>query len=122
MLADYNFYKEIFVGDVIPTEDEFKVVSSRASDKLAQFENVVTDQESLKKCCCAVAEAIYGYNKLHKYGSSQGKINSESVSGYYSVSYGGGSSSGLVALNSDINSIIKDYLGKYICGAKRVRY
>lgn len=122
MIADYNYYKNVFFGDVIPTEDEFKVVSSRASDKLAQFENVVKNQDALKKCCCAIAEAIYGYNKLYKYGSSQGKINSESVSGYYSVSYGNTSKSGLSALNSDINAIIQEYLGAYIIGARKVRY
>lgn len=122
MLVDYNYYKNVFFGDVIPTEDEFKVVSSRASDKLARFENVVADENALKKCCCAIAEAIYGYNKLHKYSSSQGKINSESVSGYYSVSYGSTSQSGLNALNADINAIIKEYLGMYVIGARKVRY
>lgn len=122
MIADYNYYTEVFFGNIIPTETEFKIFSSRASDKLAQFEMVVTDEDVLKKCCCAIAEAIYGYNKLHKYGSSQGKINSESVSGYYSVSYGNTSKSGLSALNSDINAIIKEYLGVYVTGARKVRY
>lgn len=122
MLADYNYYQEVFFGDIIPTEDEFNVVSSRASDKLAQFGIIVTNQDALKKCCCAIAEAIYGYNKLYKYGSSQGKINSESVSGYYSVSYGSTSQSGLLALNNDINAIIREYLGAYVLGARKVRY
>lgn len=121
-MVDYEYYTDIYKGNIIPSETEFNSVESRASDKLVHFQEVVKNEEALKRCCCAIAEAIYGYNKLYKYGSSQGKINSESVGGYYSVSYGSTSQSGLLALNNDINAIIREYLGAYVVGARKVRY
>lgn len=120
MIADFDFYKNTYKGIRFTTKDEYEYFAERAGDELAPFEKhpklqTSEAQNALRKCACAVADILYGYDKLSKYGVDGGKINSESVSGYYSVSYGGDSgSNGVSAKAKEINRAIAKYLGKYI--------
>lgn len=117
--ADYMFYVNDYKGILITSADDYAYFAERAGDELAPFANRVptTDdgQTALKRCACRIADILYGDWKQSKNGVS--KINSESVSGYYSVSYAT-PTYGQVRLQ--INSAIALYLGRYVLGARRV--
>lgn len=124
MIADFEFYQKQYHGIIITSNDEYDYFAERASDELACFVNRVpnTDdgQNALKRCACRIADILYGDFKLSKHGSSAGKISSESVSGYYSVSYGTVSGDeSLKLLAHQINTAIALYLGKYVLGSTR---
>lgn len=125
MIADFEYYKNQFHGIVIPSDEEYIYFAERAGDELALYVNRVPNtndaQTALKRCACRVADIIYGDFKLSKYGSQSGKISSESVSGYYSVSFATtGGIEAISALKRQINTAITLYLGKYILGARKV--
>lgn len=61
--ADFTYYSNVYNGNVISTETEFRTPSERATDYINSVTfgraKEVTDEETLdliKKCCCAVAE------------------------------------------------------------------
>lgn len=125
MIADFEYYKNSFHGIVIEKESEYGYFAEGAGDELAPFANRIpnTDeaQTALKRCACRIADILYGDFKLSKFGSSQGKITSESVSGYYSVSYGSKESvNGVSALRQSINTAVTLYLGRYVLGSRKV--
>lgn len=117
--ADYMFYVNDYKGILITSADDYAYFAERAGDELAPFANRVPDTEdaqtALKRCACRIADILYGDWKQSKNGVS--KISSESVSGYYSVSYAT-PTCGQVRLQ--INSAIALYLGRYVLGARRV--
>lgn len=117
--ADYMFYVNEYKGILISSADDYAYFAERAGDELAPFANRVPDTEeaqtALKRCACRIADILYGDWKQSKNGVS--KISSESVSGYYSVSYAT-PTYGQVRLQ--INSAIALYLGRYVLGARRV--
>lgn len=119
MLADYDFYKNTYKGIVIADANSYEYFGERAGDELALFSYLAdTDGKAdLQKCACAIADILYSTSSG---GKAIGKnVTSESISGYYSVSYG---SFTQAEIKSQINSAIRKYLGKYICGAKRVMW
>lgn len=123
--ADFDYYKKSFHGIIIEKESEYGYFAEGAGDELASFAPRVPKTEdaqtALKRCACRIADILYGDFKLSKYGSSQGKITSESVSGYYSVSYGSKESvNGVSATRQAVNTAITLYLGRYILGARKV--
>lgn len=122
MLADYEFYKNEYKGIVIADANSYAYFGERASDELALFSNrqvFSTDdiaQKQLKKCACRIADIMYA--------STNGKgvsknITSESVAGYYTVSY---SQADLKQVQGQINSAITLYLGRYLIGSKKVMW
>lgn len=120
MLADYDFYKNTYKGIVIADANSFGYFGERASDELALyssrsiFNEDVTAKEQLKKCACRIADILYSTTNG---GKSIGKsVTSESIAGYYSVSYAQATDA---QAKSQINTAIKLYIGKYILGAKR---
>lgn len=117
MIADYTFYKDTYKGITISNADEYEYFGERASDELALYvdrlPNTLTAQVALKKCACAIADTLYGYYKSHKDGYSGSTVSSESVNGYYSVSYGGSGSS-QNELKEQIFNSIRLYLGNWI--------
>lgn len=116
MLADYDFYKNTYKGIVIADANSYEYFGERASDELAPF-LFIEDTEALQKCACSIADILYSTSSA---GKAIGKsITSESVAGYYSVSYAAMSQA---EIKSQINSAIRKYLSKYICGAKRVMW
>lgn len=116
MLADYDFYKDTYKGIVIADANSYEYFGERAGDELAPF-SYLEDTDDLRKCACAIADILYSTSSG---GKAIGKnVTSESISGYYSVSYG---SVTQAEIKSQINSAIRKYLGRYICGAKRVMW
>ena len=119
MLADYDFYKEQYKGIVITDANSYGYFGERASDELALyssrsiFNEDVNAKEQLKKCACRIAEILYASTN----GGKGKNITSESVAGYYSVSYAQATES---QIKGQINTAIKLYIGKYILGVKRV--
>ena len=121
MLADFDFYQKEYKGIVITDANSYGYFGERASEELALyshyaiFSNDVTAKEQLKRCACRIADILYSTTNG---GKSIGKsVTSESVAGYYSVSYAQATES---QIKGQINTAIKLYIGKYILGVKRV--
>lgn len=120
MLADYDFYKNTYKGIVFADANSYEYFGERAGEELALYSSreVFKDNEAslqLKRCACRIADILYSSTNG---GKSIGKsITSESVAGYYSVSYAQATDS---QIKAQINTAIKLYIGKYILGSKRV--
>lgn len=122
MLADYEFYNNTYKGMVFADATSYGYFGERASEELALysskriFEEDETALEQLKRCACRIADILYSSTG----GSKNGRqIASESISGYYSVSFVNVTDS---QVRSQINTAIKLYIGRYILGAKRVMW
>lgn len=117
--ADFDFYRNSYKGILVTSDLIYSIFAERAGDELALFANRIPNddeaQNALKRCACALADCMYGDYKMSKEGTA--KIASESVSGYYSVSY---STPTYGQVRTKINNIIALYLGKYILGARKV--
>ena len=65
-MADFGFYKEGFLGELIP-EKSFASLAQRAREVLRQFERVyrvnVPGEDSYCMAICAMAETLYTYSK-----------------------------------------------------------
>ena len=88
-MADYDFYKNVYMGDVIPSTD-LPRLTKRATDKLAQYRRVYTidvqkDGEAEKMAICAMAEALYNAETV---ANGESSIQSAAI-GSVSTSYGG---------------------------------
>lgn len=117
--ADFEYYQNDYHGILINSADDYAYFAERAGDELAPFANRVPENEdaqtALKRCACRIADILYGDWKQSKNGVS--KISSESVSGYYSVSY---ETPTYGQIRLQINSAIALYIGRYVLGAWRV--
>ena len=117
--ADFDYYQNAYHGILITSANDYASFAERAGDELAPFANRVptTDdgQTALKRCACRIADILYGDWKQSKNGVS--KISSESVSGYYSVSY---ATPTYGQIRLQINSAIALYIGRYVLGARQV--
>lgn len=117
--ADFDFYQNEYKGILVKNSGEYAYFAERAGDELALFANKVpnTDeaQTALKRCACRIADILYGDWKQSKNGVS--KISSESVSGYYSVSY---ATPTYGQIRLQVNSAIALYIGRYVLGARKV--
>lgn len=117
-IADFDYYRNEYKGIVITSDVDYSLQAERAGDELAPFlskiPNTDEGQTALKCCACAIADVLYGDMKSSRNGV---KINSESVSGYYSVSYAS-PSYGMTRIR--INNLLAIYLGKWILGSKKV--
>ena len=113
------FYVNDYKGILITSADDYAYFAERAGDELAPFANRVPENEdaqtALKRCACRITDILYGDWKQSKNGVS--KISSESVSGYYSVSY---ATPTYGQIRRQVNSAIALYIGRYVLGAKRV--
>lgn len=121
-IADFIFYKDTFKGIAIKSEEEYAYPAERAGDELARFVDFIPKDEAaqnlLKRCACAIADIKFNVEKSSKNGNP---ITSESVNGYYSVSYG--AATGEAAYNAEaarIRAVIAMYLGRYIQGSLKV--
>ena len=118
MLADYDFYKNTYKGIVFADANSYEYFGERAGEELALysskniFNEDVVAKEQLKRCACRIADILKSTN-----GNKESKdIASESVAGYYSVSYSNPTDS---QVKGQINTAIKLYIGKYILGSKK---
>lgn len=114
--ADYEDYKHIYFGNVIP-EADFGRLAERAGEYVdfVTFNRLRTDTASREldeviKCNCALAELIYNYEQSSVDGDMQ-KV-SEKV-GEYSVQYATAtdSSGHVLNLNEKKAVLAKQYLG-----------
>lgn len=116
--ADFEYYQNSYKGILITSADEYSYFAERASDELAPFAHRIPAtneaQIALKRCACRIADILYGDYKSSKNGQ---KISSESVSGYYSVSY---TVNDNAQIRRMVNSAIALYIGKYVLGARLV--
>lgn len=124
MLADYDFYHNTYKGVVFTDSNTYEYFGERASDELAPYANMKVFAEDevantqLKKCACRISDVLYSSTNGGK--SMKGAtIASESVNGYYSVTY---SLTTEAQEKAQINSAIKLYIGRYIIGSKRVMW
>lgn len=118
--ADFEYYQNSYKGILITSADDYAYFAERAGDELAPFATRVPvedteAQNALKRCACRIADILYGDWKQSKNGVS--KINSESVSGYYSVSY---ATPTYGQIRLQVNNAIALYIGRYVLGAKMV--
>jgi hypothetical protein len=115
MLADYDFYKNQYKGITIADANSYDYFAERAGDELALYVNRA-DETQLKKCACKIADILYSSSN----GKGENKkVTSESIAGYYSVSYQTQSES---EVRASISFAIKTYLGQYLLGSKRVMW
>lgn len=117
--ADFDYYQNNYHGILITSAADYAYFAERAGDELAHFAKRVpaTDeaQNALKKCSCRIADILFGDWKMSKNGVS--KISSESVSGYYSVSY---STPEYSQIRFQLNNAIAACIGQYVLGARKV--
>lgn len=124
MLAGYDFYQQEFFGSVIPAES-YPYYAERAEDMLAMYIPVLADRDAamraLKKCSCALAESLYSYAKQGAGEAAtegtESPVTSETVTGYYSVSY---ATATATERQAALNRIIHRYLAPYITRAMQV--
>jgi len=115
--TDFAFYQGDFFGTVITDGIVFRRMAERASEYLdmATFDRLTEEipekyAVKVKKCCCALAEAVYQY----QYGGADGESGAvrpktqESI-GSYSVSYGSVSNTLSALLDGD-SAGLEDYL------------
>lgn len=119
MLADYDFYKNTYKGIVFADANSYEYFGERAGEELALYSSKTvftenpTANEQLKRCACRIADILYSSTN----GGKGKSVTSESVAGYYSVSYAQTTNE---QIQSQINTAIKLYIGKYILGSKKV--
>ena len=123
MLADYTFYKQEYKGIVFADAKSFEYFGERASEELALYSSktIFTEDDTannqLKRCCCRIADILYSSTNGSK--NIDKSVTSESIAGYYSVSYATTTDS---QVRSQINTAIKLYLGRYLVGSRRVMW
>ncbi|WP_295219838.1 hypothetical protein [Ruminococcus sp.] len=120
--ADFPYYQDFYLGNLIHDPTDFGRAAERASEYLdmATFGRLLDRIPSeltsrIKKCCCALADAIYQYQAYGVGSIGSGEIGlktSESI-GAYSVSYANPTESISVLLDGDASGL-QDYL-KSIC-------
>ena len=126
MIADWTYYHDEYHGQAIQSADEYPYFAEGAGDELAPFISRIPKteeaQRALKRCACRIADIVYGDYKTSKYGYGGNKITSESVNGYYSVSFGNGAggTEQLKTLRRYINNAIALYLGRWVLGSRPV--
>jgi hypothetical protein len=89
--ADYDFYKGSFFGNAISSLSDFNRLAERASEYLdyitMQPAGGLPREVSVRKACCALAEAYQVAEKSHDDAiSDTGPVSAQTV-GRYSVSY-----------------------------------
>lgn len=108
VFADYIFYRTYLEGSaaVIPQND-FYFYARKASARIKQYtlDNIGEEiPESVKLCCCELAEALYKFEN----SKSAGGVTSEKV-GDISVSYEGAETVGR-AESAKVKEIIYSWL------------
>ena len=114
--ADFPYYQDFFIGTAITDTGMFRQLSERASDYLDMITfgklclKIPDEYETLvKKCCCAIAEAIYLFLQDYLNSDGAGKSKTQETIGAYSVSYASISDTVSALLNGE-NSGLQDYL------------
>lgn len=119
--TDFKYYQNEYKGIVIDDEEKYAYFAERASDELALFVNKLPKTEEatkqLKRCECRIADILFDDFRPNKEGN--GKVSSESVAGYYSVTY---ATTDNQAVKRQIKTAIILFLGRYLTGARPVMW
>ncbi|MDE6005492.1 MAG: hypothetical protein K2G88_08925 [Oscillospiraceae bacterium] len=114
--ADFPYYQDFFIGTMITDAGMFRQLSERASEYLDMITfgrlclKIPDEYETLvKKCCCAIAEAIYLFFRDNLDSDSAGKPKTQETIGAYSVSYASISDTISALLNGN-SAGLQDYL------------
>lgn len=88
-MADYDFYRNVYMGDTVPEADYPRLIK-RAGAQLAQYRRIYTVDapqggDAEKMALCAMAEALYNVEAVAN--GEGGAIQSASI-GSVSTSYG----------------------------------
>lgn len=106
-MADYTFYKRIYMGDSIPEED-FPRLAQRAAEQLRKYKRIYTvtapDESSEDMAICAMADAL-GYYEAAQNGGG-GPVSSASI-GSVSVSYAGSGSAVDVSVKAQARELYR---------------
>lgn len=120
--ADFPYYQDFYLGSLIRDPTGFGQAAARASEYLdmvtfGRLLDKIPEELAarVKKCCCALADAIYTYQAYGAGSTSSGgtRLKTSETSGAYSVSYASPTES-ISALLSGDTSGLQDYL-KSIC-------
>ena len=111
---DYEFYRNEFCGRAIGAAEDFAYFAERAGDELALFVRMLPDkaQNDYSRCICAVAEIVQQEASTSHNGRP---VASESVNGYYSVTYGQSQS-----MERRVMDTVYKYLRPWLCGPCKV--
>lgn len=103
--SNYAYYTDVFLGEM--SEEDYKPRAERASEYIdyVTFDRAAADDENVKKCCCAIADAIYLYD-------NGGGKSGETIDGY-SVSYASGVSKTESRSEAIYNTALR-YLSEYM--------
>lgn len=120
--ADFPYYQDFYLGSLIRDPTGFGQVAARASEYLdmVTFGRLLDEipeelTARVKKCCCALADAIYTYQAYGagSTGSGGTRLKTSETIGAYSVSYASPTET-LSAILSGDTAGLQDYL-KSIC-------
>lgn len=120
--ADFPYYQDFYLGSLIHDPTGFGQAAARASEYLdmvtfGRLLDKIPEELTtrVKKCCCALADAIYTYQAYGTGSTSSGgtRLKTSEAIGAYSISYASPTES-ISALLSGDTSGLQDYL-KSIC-------
>lgn len=105
--ANFEYYKNSFKGSIITDSTTFNSMSEKATDYInsATFGRISEATDTIKRCCCALAETI-----LYKSDLDSGKVIESEKNGSYSVTYAKNTSTDS-AYQKRLKSICLKYLG-----------
>ncbi|MCB5776022.1 MULTISPECIES: hypothetical protein [Clostridia] len=118
--ADFPYYQDFYLGSMIRDPTAFGRAAERASEYLdmvtfGRLLDGVPDpwEDRIRKCCCALAEAIVTYQAYGTGGAEGIGLKTAETIGAYSVSYATPTESISALLNGETSGL-QDYL-KSIC-------
>ena len=77
MQPDFYYYKNDFLGNIIPNEELFEIYKKRAENYILARVNVGTIQDDMLDCVCAIAEVFY-----EEESNGFNTVTSESIGGW----------------------------------------
>ena len=123
--VNFPYYQDFYLGSLIRDPTDFGRAAARASEYLDMMtfgrllDGIPAELTArVKKCCCALADAIYQYQaygavKINPDGSTSARTKTSESSGAYSVSYASPTESISAMLSGDTSGL-QDYL-KSVC-------
>lgn len=111
MELTYNYYKETYLGDIIPSENDFKRAVRDARVILQHMVHMDPPEElkdSVHMCLCEAAELIYQSGSRKKKHEGR-EIQSENIDGY-SVTYTSSADSETVEMQ--VYGVIRKHLAR----------
>ena len=110
--ADFDYYKDAYLGGLISNESEYERLATRAATEIDYYTlgraYNQADTDAVKMCACAVAEQFLTIAAAQATSTSDAELQSESV-GSYSRTYRA-SADRTATARAEIRNIINRYL------------